>query len=158
MVTSTNDHLLVLAILLDQTLVQFHALVLQFRASILLDLPLSLFVVLLRIRILECPCLRLIAFELASARLHLLAALGPMLILVLLGALFLSLVSFTFIFGVLPVMLPLLLCFLLGAECIVGALLDLLIDFFEHAVDHFLGWRRHRAIFALAWLQVILIY
>ena len=51
-VTSTNDHLLVLAILLDQTLVQFHALVLQFGASILLDFPLSLFAALLRIRIL----------------------------------------------------------------------------------------------------------
>ena len=81
-----------------------------------------------------------------------------MLILVLLVALFLSLDSFTFIFGMLPVMLPLLLGFFVGAVSIVGALFDLLVNFFEHAVDHFLGWGRHRAVFSLAWLQVILIY
>lgn len=141
--TTADDHLLVLAVLLDQTLVQLHSFVLQFGTCILLDFPLSLLVVLLRIGLLESPRLHFVTLKLSTMCLLLLSSRDSVLSLVLLGALFLSFVAFPLVFGMLPVVLPLLLGFFLGAECVVSTSLDLLVDVLEHAVNDFFGRRRH---------------
>lgn len=152
-VASADDHLLVLAVLLYQALIQFHSLVLQFGASILLKLPLSLFVLLLRISIIKRPRQRFITLVLVAPLLLLPAFRNTELLQVFSHALFVSLIALSFILGVLFILLPVLFRLFLCAECVICTSLDLLINIPEHAIYDFLCWRRHRSIISLARLE-----
>ena len=139
--TAANDDLLVLTVLLYQALIQLHPLILQFGSCILLNFPLALLVLFLRIAIFEIPGEHFIALQLVASRILFVALGNDMLVLFIHYAFFVSLIPFPFVLRTLFVVFSVLPRFFLCAECVVGASFDLLINILEHTVDYFLGWR-----------------